>query len=53
MYNLIDQIIGHSYETYQIEQIITAICGVLIITFSVIIVDMIYKLIRSVLKKGA
>lgn len=56
MYDLINQIIGHSWNgdyAYSTEQqIVYYICGSLILLLTVVFIDLIYRLVRSVLKKG-
>lgn len=54
MFDIIKQIINHEYITNATgdQQIIYYICGVLIIIFSVTFIDMIYRLLRSICKKG-
>lgn len=50
MYDLINNIIAHVWETSSYssteQQIIYYICGCLIIVFSVVVLDLIYRLFR-------
>lgn len=54
MYDLISALIDHEYVSNYggDQQYIYYITGTLIILFSVVIIDMLYRLIRSIWKKG-
>lgn len=47
MYNLINNIISHTWQTNTTEQqYIYYICGALIIMFSCVVIDLIYRIFR-------
>lgn len=51
MYDLIQQILNLEL-TGDDRQLVISICGCLIIIFAVTFIDMIYRLLRSICKKG-
>lgn len=56
MYDLIDQIINHVWDTSSYnsteQQLIYYICGVLIVIFSTVFIDLLYRITRGIFKKG-
>lgn len=54
MYDIISSIIDHSWVTQNAgeQQYIYYICSALIIIFSLTFIDLIYRLVRSVFRKG-
>lgn len=55
MYDLIDNIIGHTWVSdisSSEQQIIYQISGVLILLFTTVLIDLIYKFISGIFKGG-
>lgn len=54
MYDLISQIIQHTWISQGAgeQQYVYYICGALIITFSAVFIDLIYRLVKSIIRKG-
>lgn len=53
MYDLISQIISHNWSTSDSsQQYIYSTCCVLIILFSTVFIDLIYRLMRNLFKGG-
>lgn len=51
MYDLIEAIIGYSATQYNISSYILAICGALIIVFTTVMIDLVYKIIFALINK--
>lgn len=56
MYDIIDQIISHNWDTSSYnsteQQVIYYISGALIIIFTSVFLDLIYRIFTSTIKKG-
>lgn len=57
MYDLIKSIVSHVWDSgtgYNSteQQIYLYICGALILLFSVVVIDLFYRIIRGIFKKG-
>lgn len=56
MYDIVKDIISHTWDTSNYssseQQIVYYICGALIIIFSTTFIDLIYRLIRGICRKG-
>ena len=56
MYDLIQSIIDHTWDTGSYssseQQIIFYICGALILLFSTVFIDLLYRITRGIFKKG-
>lgn len=57
MYNLIQELIAHTWNNTSgsttEQQIIYYICGAIIIIFSITVLDLLYRVFRSILKGKA
>lgn len=51
MYAIIEAIIGFNSTQYNIHTYIIAICGALIIVFSIVMIDLVYKIIFALINK--
>lgn len=54
MYDIVEQIIGHAWQSNYTsdQQYIYYICSALIIIFSITFIDLFYRFIRSIFRKG-
>lgn len=54
MYDIIESIINHDWLTQNAgaQQYIYYICGTLIVLFSVTFIDLVYRFVRGIIRKG-
>lgn len=55
MYDLISSLINHNWDNSMYgneQQYIYYICGFLIVMLTTVIIDLVYRLVKSLIKKG-